>query len=210
MSLAILFHFLYTRHVSDINIAIIKNLRLCCWITTSVGLFCKVGGFSVSVNLWCLSISPWRLLSMICRMDVQSLGHVAAYLKCLLYSCSFILALDIHPANHSNLQGVMDKHHTFMLTLNPPSLQNKTSDVVMQQHCRKLLMMDILMPEICWVYKKWNKTASDIKLVFYSSTITMMHGPINITVCVTHAVQEFDTCDEIYFITSIKLLHVSG
>jgi len=27
---------------------------------------------------------------------------------------------------------------------------------------------------------RWNKIASDIKLVFYSSTITMMHGPINI------------------------------
>ena len=32
----------------------------------------------------------------------------------------------------------------------------------------------------CWIHKKWNKIASDIKLVFYSSTITVMHGPINI------------------------------
>ena len=29
-------------------------------------------------------------------------------------------------------------------------------------------------------HKKWNKIASDIKLVFHSSTIAMMHGPINI------------------------------
>ena len=36
MSLAILFHFLCTQHVSDINISIIRSLRLCCWITTSV------------------------------------------------------------------------------------------------------------------------------------------------------------------------------
>ena len=48
------------------------------------------------------------------------------------------------------------------------------------QHSRKLLMMDILMSETCWAHKKWNKIASDIKLVFHSSTITMMHGPINI------------------------------
>ena len=41
-------------------------------------------------------------------------------------------------------------------------------------------MMDILMSETCWAHKKWNKIASDIKLVFYSSTIAMMHGPINI------------------------------
>ena len=64
--------------------------------------------------------------------------------------------------------------------LNQPSLQNKMTDVVIQQHSRKLLMMDILMPETCWAHKKWNKIASDIKLVFYSSTITMMHGPVNI------------------------------
>jgi len=73
-------------------------------------------------------------------------------------------------------------HHS-----NPPtpnlqhtSNQEHTTDVVIQQHSRKLLMMDILMPETCWTYKKWNKITSDIKLVFYSSTITMMHGPINI------------------------------
>ena len=41
-------------------------------------------------------------------------------------------------------------------------------------------MMDILMSETCWVHKKWNKIASDIKLVFHSSTVTMMHGPINV------------------------------
>jgi len=40
--------------------------------------------------------------------------------------------------------------------------------------------MDILMSETCWAHKKWNKIASDFKLVLYSSTITMMHGPINI------------------------------
>jgi hypothetical protein len=56
---------------------------------------------------------------------------------------------------------------------------NRTS-VVIQQNSRKLLMMDILMSETCWAHKKWNKIASDIKLVFYSSTVTMMHGPINI------------------------------
>jgi len=32
----------------------------------------------------------------------------------------------------------------------------------------------------CWAHKKWNKVTSDIKLVFYSWTMTMMHGPINI------------------------------
>ena len=58
--------------------------------------------------------------------------------------------------------------------------KNNTTNVVIQQNSRRLLMMDILMSKTCWAHKKWNKIASDIKLVFYSSTITMMHGPINI------------------------------
>jgi len=49
--------------------------------------------------------------------------------------------------------------------------KNNTTDVVIQQNSRKLLMMDILMSETCWAHKKWNKIASNIKLVFYSSTI---------------------------------------
>ena len=39
MSLVILFHFLCAQHVSDINISIIRSLRLCLWIITSVVLF---------------------------------------------------------------------------------------------------------------------------------------------------------------------------
>jgi len=54
------------------------------------------------------------------------------------------------------------------------------TNVVIQQHSLKLLMRDTLMYETCSAHKKRNKIASDIKLVFYSSTITMVHGPINI------------------------------
>jgi len=43
--------------------------------------------------------------------------------------------------------------------------------MVIQQNSGKIVMMDILMSETCWAHKKWNKIASDIKLVFYSSTI---------------------------------------
>jgi len=62
--------------------------------------------------------------------------------------------------------------------------KNNTTNVVMQRKSRKLLVMDILMSETCWAHKKWNKIASDVKLVLYSSTITMMHGPINIRLSV--------------------------
>ena len=49
MSLAILFHFLCAQYVSDINISVIRNLRLCCWITTSVVLF----SVRCVLEIWC-------------------------------------------------------------------------------------------------------------------------------------------------------------
>ena len=58
--------------------------------------------------------------------------------------------------------------------------KNNATNVVIQQNSRKLLMVDILMSETCWAHTKLNTIASDIKFIFYSSTITMMHGPINI------------------------------
>ena len=68
-------------------------------------------------------------------------------------------------------------------------------DVVIHQHSRKLLMMDILMSETCWAHNKWNKIAGDIKFVFHSSTIAMTHGPINI---------RFNTVVERYLYVYIK------
>jgi len=69
-----------------------------------------------------------------------------------------------------------------MLMPNPPSLQNNTTNVVIQQNSRKLLMMDIL-SKTCWAHKKWNKIASATKLVFYSSTkSTLIYDLSNNTV----------------------------
>jgi len=139
MSLVILFHFLRTQHVSDINISIIRSLKLCCWITTSVVLFLV----RCVLEIWC----GW--------VWVVSVLQTAAFNT---------------DTTQTQLHQISNTHRN----------KNKTTDVVIQQHNRRLLMMDILMSETCWVHKKWNKIASDIKLVFYSSTITMMHGPINI------------------------------
>ena len=49
LSLAILFYFLCVQHVSDINISIIRSLRLCWWITTSVALF----SVRCVLEIWC-------------------------------------------------------------------------------------------------------------------------------------------------------------
>ena len=86
MSLAILFHFLCAQHVSHINISIIRSLRLCCWITTSVVLF----SVRCVLEIWC----GWFWV----------------------------------------------------------------------------------VSETCWAHKKWNKIASDIKLVFHSSMYLYVYG----------------------------------
>jgi len=145
MSLAILFHFLCTQHISDINISIIRSLRLCCWITTSVVLF-----------------------SVRCVLDIRC-GWVWV-----------VSVLQAEAASACNTDTTQTQPHQIS---NTQRSENKTTNVAIQQHSRKLLMMDILMFETCWVHQKWNKIASDIKLVFYSSTVTMMHDPINISTC---------------------------
>ena len=40
---------------------------------------------------------------------------------------------------------------------NTQRTENKSTDVVIQQHSRKLLKMDILTSETCWAHKKWKK-----------------------------------------------------
>jgi len=146
MSLAILFHFLCTQHVSDINIFIIRNLRLCCWITTSVVLFSA----RCVLEIWC----GWVWVVSVLQASAS-----------------------LWQASACNTDTTQTQPHQIS---NTQRTENKTTDVVIQQHSRKFLMMNILMSETCWVHKKWNKIASDIKLVFYSSAITMMHGQTNI------------------------------
>ena len=43
------------------------------------------------------------------------------------------------------------------LKLQHTSKQEHTTNVVIQQKSRRLLMMDVLMSETCWAQKKWNK-----------------------------------------------------
>ena len=142
MSLAILFHFLCAQHVSDINISIIRSLRLCCWITTSVVLF----SVRCVLEIWC----GWYLVVFVLQAEAQ-------------------LCFSLHQSS------------------NTQRTENKTTDVVIHQHSRKLLMMDILMSETCWAHKKWNKIATDINLVqiLFPSRRTR-HFSINTTYWVLH------------------------
>jgi len=113
MPLAILFHFLCAQHVSDINMSIIRSLRLFCWIATLVVLF---------------------------------------LVRCVLeILCGWVGVVSV-------LQAETQRRN-----------KNNTTNVMIRQNSRKLLMMDTLISETCWAHKKWNKITSDIKLVFYSS-----------------------------------------
>jgi len=111
MSIAILFHFLCTQHVLDVNISIIRSLWLCCWITTSVVFF-----------------SVRCVLEIWCGFSLQH-GH---YTSCA--SAWNTGTTQTQPHHISNTQRT----------------ENKTTDVVIQQHSHKLLMMDILTSETCW------------------------------------------------------------
>ena len=110
-----------SQHDSDINISIIRSLRLFSWITTLVycSWFDVCWSFGVVGLEWypCCRLQPATRLPRI------------------------------------------------------PRTKNNRTNVVIQQNSRKLLMMDILIYETRWAHKKWKKTASDIRLVFYSIVI---------------------------------------
>ena len=109
-----------------------------------------------------------------CVDELPHRSSCSQFVVCLSFWCGrflvvFVLQAEASPPNNSRTK-----------SSNTQRTENKTTDVVIHQHIRKLLKMDILMSETCWAHNKWNKIASDIKLVFHSSTIAMMHGPINI------------------------------
>ena len=83
---------------------------------------------------------------------------------------------------------------------NTQRTENKTTDMVIHQQSRRLLKMDILMSETCWAHNNWNKITSDIKLVFHSITIAMMHGPINIRCAKSCKVVSFGMYISVYYL----------
>ena len=93
---------------------------------------------------------------------------------CYIYTSSRIknyLEKRLQPRHFSN-QTALNLEHT--------ANQERNEQYGNQHHNCKLLMMGIVVPETCWAHKKHNKIISGIKLIFYSSVITMMHGPMDI------------------------------
>ena len=85
MSLAILFHSVCPQHVSDINMSIIRSLRLCCWITTSVGLVLS----SLCVGaLVCLVLGDVRFAGW--SLSLQNEHHLKPATPKLLQNLMFV------------------------------------------------------------------------------------------------------------------------
>jgi len=64
------------------------------------------------------------------------------------------------------------------------SNQEHTTNVVIQQNSRKLLMMDILMSETFWAHKKWNKSSKwhQVGPLFSTKTCTYINrGILNVS-----------------------------
>ena len=73
MSLAILFQFLCAQHVSDINISIIRSLRLFCQITTLVVLFL----FRCVLEFRC----GWVGVVSVLQAEAQHVEHIRSEIK---------------------------------------------------------------------------------------------------------------------------------
>ena len=111
------------------------------------------------INLMSLAI----LFHYLCAQHVSGINM--SIIRSLRLCCAVVLVLRAEACKTSTTQ---NQPHQIS---NTQRSENKTIDVVIEQHSRKLLMMDILISETCWAHKKWNKIASDIKLVFHSSAV---------------------------------------
>ena len=123
--------------------------------------------------------SYYVLFHFLCAQHVSDINtSIIRSLRLFYCITTLVVCSCIRVAGFNQLHGYHPNPTTpkFQHTSN----QEHTTNVVIQQNSRRLLMMDILMSETCWAHKKWNRISSDIKLVSYSSTITMMHGPIYI------------------------------
>ena len=133
---------------------------------------------NISRDFWCfvhrfhLNVSPSKNNSASCYQRTHT--HIALHVQ---YRS---LLSDFNRSSGFSLQHTDTTPTQPHRNSNTHRTKKNTTDVVIQQNSRKLLMMDTLMSETCWAHKKWNKIASDIKVVSYCSIITTMHGPIYI------------------------------
>jgi len=111
---------------------------------------------SIIKNLWLFS----RIITLVVLFLVR---------RTLEFQCGWFGVVSMLQTSACYTDTTPTQPHQNSNTYRP---KNNTTNVVIQQNSRRLLMMDILMSETCRAHKKWNKIASDIRLNFYSSTGT--------------------------------------
>ena len=118
------------------------------------------------------------LFHFLCAQHVSDINiSIISSLRLCCWITTPVIVFSVRCASACNTDTTQNQPHQIS---NTQRTENTTTDMVIQQQSRKLLMMDILMSETCWSHKKWNKIASDIKLVFYSSTGLSYVWDINI------------------------------
>jgi len=85
--------------------------------------------------------------------------------------------LGLLPASAGSLDTTLDEPYP---NSNTQQTKNETANVVDKQYRRKLLKMDILMPETCWVSRKKNTNSKWHLVGFSFFSYHKMHGPVNI------------------------------
>jgi len=108
-------------------------------------------------------IRSLRLFCWITKLVVLFLVRCVLEFRC----CCVGVVSVLQAASACNTDTTPNQPHR---NSNTHRTKNNTTNMVIQQNSRKILMMDIFMSETCWAHKKWNKIASVIKFVFYSST----------------------------------------
>jgi len=174
MSLAILFHFLCAQHVSDINISIIRSLRLFCWITTLVVLFLVpcvlefrcgwVGLVSVlqaeAYNTVTNPTQPHRnsnthgTKNNTTNVVIQQNSRKPLMMDILMSETCWA-----HKKWNIKLVFYSSTTITY-INANSSILTEPESPCGNQHYSRELLMMGTAVPETCWAYHKYNNTIS--------------------------------------------------
>ena len=103
-----------------------------------------------------------------CVDELPHLSSCSHFVLCWSFCCGSYLVVFVLQTEACKTNTTKYQPHQIS---NTQRTENKTTDMVIHQHCRKLLKMDILMSETCWARKKWNKIASDMKLVFHYSAV---------------------------------------
>jgi len=179
MTLALLCQFT-AQHVSDVNTSIFRSLRLLgallcklyCAVMTEVYVLIYLSSGVIPILCVYVALSECVPASVWCPVVLEHfcvsyvLVFYASVLMSICMSCTYLTWGVLVLCTNSQSRYITPKR----LKSAQYSLHNNAPS------SRKLLKMDVLTSETCWVVN-WHNKASVIKLVYLYSNINMMQGP---------------------------------